>query len=61
LVNGHELYDVNTDLGQNNDLAAVYPDIVSRLHDHYQTWWDGVGQNLDRYHRHGHRKSDATL
>ena len=50
LVNGHELYDVNTDPGQSNDLSADHPDIVSRLHDHYQDWWDGVGQNLDRYH-----------
>ena len=50
LVNGHELYNVNTDPGQSNDLSADHPDIVSRLHDHYQDWWDGVGQNLDRYH-----------
>ena len=50
LVNGHELYDVNTDPGQSNDLSADHPDIVSRLHDHYQAWWDGVGQNLDRYY-----------
>ena len=50
LVNGHELYDVNTDPGQSNDLSADHPDIVSRLHDHYQDWWDGVGQNLDRYY-----------
>jgi len=50
LVNGHELYNVNIDPGQNNDLSAEHPDIVSQLHGHYQAWWDGVGQNLNHYH-----------
>ena len=50
LVNGHELYNVNIDPGQNNDLSTEHPDIVSQLHDHYQAWWDGVGQNLNHYH-----------
>ena len=50
LVNGHELYNVNIDPSQNNDLSTEHPDIVSQLHDHYQAWWDGVGQNLNHYH-----------
>ena len=49
LVGGSELYDIAADPGQAHDLAAAHPGVVSRMRDHYEAWWAGVGGNLDRY------------
>lgn len=49
LVNGTELYDLARDPGQTDDVAAANPDVVSRMRDHYEGWWDGVGDNLTTY------------
>jgi len=38
LVSGTELYDIATDYGQKNDLAAQHPDIVQILRQHYEQW-----------------------
>ena len=46
LVNGVELYDVRTDVGQTQDVAALHPDVLDRIRDHYEKWWDGVRDNL---------------
>ena len=37
LVKGTELYDLASDPGQGNDVAATRPDIVSALRAHYQS------------------------
>ncbi len=42
LVNGLELYDMETDPGQTQDVAAAFPDIVSRLQQDYEGWWARV-------------------
>lgn len=34
----YELYDLETDRGENNDLAAAHPDIVNRLKAAYRDW-----------------------
>ena len=39
LVNGVELYDIAADPGQQTDLAATHPDVVSRLRADYEAWW----------------------
>jgi len=39
LVRDKELYNLENDLAQVNDLARRRPDIVQRLRDHYQRWW----------------------
>ncbi|MDE0301277.1 MAG: arylsulfatase [Candidatus Poribacteria bacterium] len=49
LVNGTELYDISTDVGQTRDVSASNLDVVSRMQDYYERWWDEVGDNLDSY------------
>jgi arylsulfatase A-like enzyme len=39
LVNGNELYDIQNDRSEKNDLATNYPDIVRALRDHYDRWF----------------------
>ena len=42
LVNGKELYDIDSDPGQKNDVAKAYPAEVRRLRDFYQGWWEEI-------------------
>ena len=49
LVNGGELYDIAADPGQERNVAAAHPGVAARMRDHYERWWAGVGDNLDRY------------
>jgi arylsulfatase A-like enzyme len=39
LVNRTELYNLADDPGQQNDIAAKYPDIVKALQEGYEEWW----------------------
>lgn len=39
LVNGEELYDMQADPGQQDDIAATQPEAVQRLRDFYEEWW----------------------
>ena len=49
LVGGDELYDIKADPGQESDVAAAHPDVVSRLRAAHETWWDEVSPLLDQY------------
>ncbi len=40
LINGKELYDIEADLAQQNDLATKHPEIVADLRRHYESWWE---------------------
>ena len=42
LVNGKELYDINTDPGQKQDIASAHPGVVSRLTRFYDAWWKEI-------------------
>lgn len=42
LINGRELYDIESDPGQNTDRAKDYPEIVERLRKDYETWWSSM-------------------
>ena len=42
LVNGNELYDVSQDPGQENNLAAQYPEKVQEMNAQYDLWWNDV-------------------
>ena len=42
LVKGTELYDVAADRSQSRDVAAEHPDVVARLREDYESWWQGV-------------------
>jgi hypothetical protein len=42
LVNGEELYDLETDPGQKNNIAAANPEICDRLRQAHLDWWNSV-------------------
>jgi arylsulfatase A-like enzyme len=46
LVNGRELYDIHADPGQQTDLAAQQPDVVSFLREAYESWWASVSERF---------------
>jgi arylsulfatase len=53
LIEGQELYDLTTDPAQNHDVAARYPEVVSRMREHYERWYAGLGperENLETIH-----------
>lgn len=39
LVNGKELYQIQSDPEQRNDVAILHPEIVADLREHYEDWW----------------------
>lgn len=39
LVDQTQLYDIKADPGQKTDVAAQHPDVVNRLQDFYEDWW----------------------
>jgi arylsulfatase len=51
LVNGTELYDIRSDLGQEKNVAEAHPDIVGRLRAYYETWWAEIQPQLDDFER----------
>ena len=48
LVSGKELYDVESDPGQENDVADEHPEIVEELDTHYREWWRSVEATIQR-------------
>ncbi|MCE2450389.1 MAG: N-acetylgalactosamine-4-sulfatase, partial [Candidatus Latescibacteria bacterium] len=48
LIDGRALYDLGTDPGQRQDIAAVHPDIVADLRVAYDDWWELVSEQFDR-------------
>jgi len=55
-VNNKELYDINLDPGEKNNLADKYPQIVSSLRSKYEQWWNSaiplmVNENLPKVGR----------
>jgi arylsulfatase A-like enzyme len=51
LVNGKELYDIQADPGQGNDVAASHGQVVERLRAAYEKWWASVSERFDDYCR----------
>lgn len=51
LVNGKELYDMQADSGQSNDVAAEHPEIVKKLKGEYESWWTHIDDRFDDYVR----------
>ncbi len=39
LVNRTQLYEIQADPGQQQDVATAYPDVVARLQAFYEAWW----------------------
>ena len=42
LVNGNELYEIAADPGQQANVAAQHPDVMSSLTLAYDRWWDSL-------------------
>ena len=42
LVNGKELYELQTDPGEEKDVAAEHPQVVKELREKYERWFDDV-------------------
>jgi arylsulfatase A-like enzyme len=49
LVNGAELYDISTDPGQNKDLAAQFPEVVTKMRGYYDEWWSSVSTEFNQF------------
>lgn len=49
LIDGSELYDMEVDPGQQNDVAANFPDEVKQLRAKYETWWTSVEPSFSKY------------
>ncbi|MDX1980857.1 MAG: sulfatase-like hydrolase/transferase [Bryobacteraceae bacterium] len=49
LVSHSKLYDVAKDPAQQNDVAGQYPEIASRMREHYDGWWKNVSPRLDTF------------
>jgi arylsulfatase len=49
LVHGKELYDVEADRAQQNDLAAQQPEILRQMREHYEKWWDDLKATSEQF------------
>lgn len=41
---GDELYDIKTDPGQRNDIAAEFPEVSESLRQEYESWWESISE-----------------
>ncbi|MFC1607918.1 arylsulfatase [Candidatus Latescibacterota bacterium] len=41
-VNNAELYDMDTDPGETDNVISSFPDVVRKMREMYDTWWDEV-------------------
>ncbi|VGO13871.1 Arylsulfatase [Pontiella desulfatans] len=46
LLDGRELYDIEADPAQRNDVAAGHPEVVARLRGLYEPYWNSVEPRL---------------
>lgn len=49
LVQGEELYNVETDRGQKTNVAHAQPGVVKEMCDHYERWWKGLEPALNEF------------
>ncbi len=63
LVNGNELYAINDDPGQQNDVASQNPSVVQKLRDAYQSWWEDCAPDPTNFSRIviGHESTPRVL
>lgn len=47
LINGKELYDINNDQKQCHDISQQNPEVVARLRNEYDKWWNIVSKKFD--------------
>jgi len=46
LLDGEELYDIEADKAQRNDIAADHPEVVAELREFYPPWWESVSPRM---------------
>lgn len=46
LVNGTELYNIDADAGQTNDVSAANAEVVAKMREHYEKWWAPIEPTL---------------
>ena len=46
-----ELYHIEYDPHQDNDVSAVYPEVVDAMKAHYEQWWESVQREIEREQR----------
>ncbi len=51
LINGKHLYDLETDRAQKNDIAEEHLEVVEKLRNSYDAWWDSVSTRFSEYVR----------
>ena len=49
LINGKELYDIQADPVQKNDIAEANPQVVEKLRQSYEQWWADLSKEFDKY------------
>jgi arylsulfatase A-like enzyme len=49
LINGKELYEIQADPGQKNDIGVRHPEVVAKLRQAYEDWWASVSPRFDEY------------
>ena len=49
LINGTELYDFHEEPSEEKDLAAKNPQVVKKMRDHYEAWWNRVEPALREF------------
>ena len=47
LINGIELYDIEADRAQENEISQDHPEIVEQLRAGYDTWWEKVSGKFE--------------
>ncbi|NLH16763.1 MAG: hypothetical protein GX455_09295, partial [Phycisphaerae bacterium] len=47
LVGENELYDMAVDAGQRNNIADRFPEIVAKLKQEYDRWWQDISRRFD--------------
>jgi arylsulfatase A-like enzyme len=51
LMHGRELYDIQADPGQVNDIAVHHPEVVAKLREEYESWWKSLEPAISRHAR----------
>lgn len=46
---GEELFDLNTDPSQRNDVASENPELAKRLRNDYESWWDHITERSEEF------------
>ncbi|MDQ8197883.1 arylsulfatase [Pelagicoccus enzymogenes] len=46
LIHGRELYDIQADPAQRNDVATQHPEVVKELWAHYEPYWQSVKEGM---------------